>query len=93
MPCRDLENVLAPPVALVAKLDVRDQWRRIYANRTEKGLTERTYDADGNLKQTRIREDAGLLKAQMMAVDDEFGPDRGKDSQVNIVVVQSREGW
>ena len=78
----------------VAELEVRDQWRRIYADRTKAGLTERTYDADGNLKHTRIREDAALLKMQMMAVDpDMYNAERRKDSNVTIVVVQSREGW
>ena len=78
----------------VAELEVRDQWRRIYADRTKKGLTERTYDADGNLKHTRIREDASLLKMQMMAVDPEtYNPERSKDTNVNIVVVQNKEGW
>ena len=78
----------------VAELEVRDQWRRIYADRTKTGLTERTYDADGNLKHTRIREDAALLKMQMMAVDPEtYNPERSKDSNANIVIVQSKEGW
>ena len=78
----------------VAELEVRDQWRRIYADRTKTGLTERTYDADGNLKHTRIREDAALLKMQMMAVDPEtYNPERSKDTNVSIVVVQSKEGW
>lgn len=78
----------------VAEQEVRDQWRRIYADRTKTGLTERMYDADGNLKHTRIREDAALLKMQMMAVDPEtYNPERSKDTNVNIVVVQSKEGW
>ena len=78
----------------VAELEVRDQWRRIYADRTKTGLTERTYDSDGNLKHTRIREDAALLKMQMMAVDpDMYNAERRKDSSVTIVVVQGREGW
>ena len=78
----------------VAELEVRDQWRRIYADRTRAGLTERTYDADGNLKRTRIREDAALLKMQMMAVDPEtYNPERSKHSNVNIMVVQNKEGW
>ena len=51
----------------VAKRDVLDQWRAIYADRTENGLTERMYDAEGNLKHTRIRQSEGLLKAQMVA--------------------------
>ena len=66
----------------------------IYADRTKKGLTERTYDADGNLKHTRIREDAALLKMQLMAVDPEmYNPERRNDTNVIINVVQSKEGW
>ena len=77
----------------VAELEVRDQWRRIYADRTKTGLTERTYDADGNLKHTRIREDAALLKMQMMAVDPEmYNAERSRDTNVIINVVQSKEG-
>ncbi len=77
----------------VAELEVRDQWRRIYADRTKTGLTERTYDADGNLKHTRIREDAALLKMQMMAVDPEmYNPERRNDTNVIINVVQAKEG-
>ena len=52
------------------------------------------YDADGNLKHRRIRQDASLLKMQLMAVDpDTFSPERSKHSNVNIVVVQNKEGW
>ena len=39
----------------VAERDVLDQWRHIYVERTEHGVTERTYDAEGNLKQTCLR--------------------------------------
>ena len=77
----------------VAELEVRDQWRRIYADRTKTGLTERTFDADGNLKHTRIREDAALLKMQMMAVDpDTYNPEKSTGSNVTIVVTQVKEG-
>ena len=78
----------------VAELEVRDQWRRIYADRTKTGLKERMYDADGNLKHTRIREDAALLKMQMMAVDpDTFVPERNNNTNVIINVIQAKEGW
>ena len=57
-------------------------------------ILETGKDADGNLKYRKIRQDAALLKMQMMAVDpDTFSPERRRDSHVNIVVVQQREGW
>ena len=76
----------------VAQCEVKDRWRRIYSDKTKNGLTERMYDADGNLKHTRIREDAGLLKAQLIAVDpDTYSPDRSKNSDVIITIVQNQE--
>ena len=76
----------------VAEREVADEWRRIYAERTKNGLKEWMYDADGNLKHTRIREDAGLLKMQMMAVDpDTYNPERSKNSDVIITIVQTQE--
>ena len=54
---------------------------------------ERTYDADNNLKQLRVRQDAGLIKGLMMSVDEEFAPDRGKGSgNVVIIVERPKEG-
>ena len=79
----------------VARLDVLDQWRDFYADVTTKGLEERTYGADGKLKQLRIRQDAGLIKGLMMSVDDEFAPDRDKGSG-NVVIILNHTnegGW
>ncbi len=77
----------------VARMEVRDRWRRICSDRTERGLTERTYDADGSLKQTRVREDAALLKMQMQAVDPEmYNPEKSTGSSVTIIVHSRKEG-
>ena len=77
-----------------AQREAKDQWHAILKDRVDNGLEELLYDGDGNLKHRRIRQDASLLKMQMMAVDPEtYNPERSKDSNVNIVVVQSREGW
>jgi len=89
-----LKNMAGYPEAFeLAKRDVVDQWRRLYSEVTEKGLREQMYDAKGELKHTRYRQDAALLKAHMTNIDPEFAPDRDKSTTVNIVVVQSKEGW
>ena len=76
----------------VAEREVRDHWRRHFAKKAKDGLIERMYDADGNIKHTRIREDAALLKMHMMAVDPEmYSPEKSRDSNVNIVVVMVDE--
>ncbi len=77
----------------VAEREVRDHWRRHFTDKAKNGLIERMYDADGNLKHTRIREDAALLKMQMMAVDPErYNPDRSRDNNVVIILNHTNEG-
>ena len=46
----------------VAELDALDHWRHLYADRTENGLKEEEFDADGNLKRIRIRQSEGLSR-------------------------------
>ena len=80
-------------MACVARMEVRDRWRRICSDRTKLGLTERTYDSDGTLKQTRVREDAALLKMQMQAVDPEmYNPEKSTGNNVTIIVQSRKEG-
>ena len=88
-----LKNTPGYPEAFeYAQREAKDEWHAILKDRVENGLEERMYDADGNLKHRRIRQDAALLKMQMMAVDPEtFNPDRSKDSNVEIVIVQKQE--
>ena len=82
-----------PAVFEVAELDVKDQWADLYADVTENGLKEHTFDGDGNLKQLRVRQDAGLLKAKMQSVDPDFAPDRDRHSgNVVIILNRTREG-
>ncbi len=90
-----LKNMPGYPEAFEhAQREAKDQWHGILKDRVDNGLEELMYDADGNLKYRKIRQDAALLKMQMMAVDpDTSSPERRKDSHVNIVVVQQREGW
>ena len=77
-----------------AQREAKDQWHVILKDRVDNGLEELMYDADGNLKYRRIRQDASLLKMQMMAVDPEtYNPERRNDTNVIINVVQSKEGW
>ena len=81
-----------PELFEVVELDTLDHLRDLYADRVENGLKEMEYDADGNLKRTRIRQSEGLLKALMIAKDPEFTPDKsGTNIQINIV--QKKEGW
>ena len=75
-----------------AKVEVKYMWRHYFAKKAKNGLEERMYNADGTLKYRRNREDAGLLKAHLMAIDPElYNPDRGKNSNVVINIVQQQE--
>ena len=75
-----------------AQREAKDQWHAILKDRVDNGLEEKLYDADGNLRHRRIRQDASLLKMQMMAVDpDTFNPERRRDSNVVINVIQNQE--
>ena len=76
----------------VAERDVLDQLRDTFADRVENGLTELEYDGEGKLKRTRIRQDAGLLKAQMIARDPDFSADKGRNTNVVIVLNHTNEG-
>ncbi len=77
----------------VAQREVVDHWRRHLADKAKNGLVERMYDADGNLKHTRIREDAALLKMHMMAVDPEmYNPEKSRDNNVVIILNERVEG-
>ena len=90
-----LKNVPGYPEAFeYAQREAKDQWHAILKDRVDNGLEERLYDADGNLKHRRIRQDASLLKMQMIAVDPEtFVPERNNNANVIINVVQAKEGW
>ena len=89
-----LEKMPGYPEAFeYAQREAKDQWHAILKDRVNNGLEERLYDADGNLKHRRIRQDAALLKMQMMAVDpDTFAPERSKNSNVVIVLNETKEG-
>ena len=77
----------------VAEREVKDRWNRHFADKTMNGLKEVMYDSEGNVKHTRIREDAALLKMKMMAVDPEtYNPEKSTGSNVTIVVTQVKEG-
>ena len=77
----------------VAKRVVVDQWHRHFVDKVRNGLKEVMLDADGNLKHTRIREDAALLKMHMMAVYPEmYNPDKSSDNNVTIVLRSVNEG-
>ena len=84
-----------PEVFEVARLDVVDQWRDFYADLAENGLAERTFDADGKLERTRVRQDAATAKAQLMSLDPDFAPDRdrGSDNVVIILNHTNEGGW
>ncbi len=90
-----LKNVPGYPEAFEhAQREAKDQWHGILKDRVDNGLEELMYDADGNLKYRKIRQDAALLKMQMMAVDpDTFVPERNNNTNVIINVVQAKEGW
>ena len=78
-----------------ARLDVRDQWRDVYADLAENGLKEWTYGEDGKLKQLRIRQDAATAKAQLMSLDPDFAPDKS-DGGTNVVIILNHTnegGW
>jgi len=76
-----------------AQREAKDQWHVILKDRVDNGLEELMYDADGNLKYRRIRQDASLLKMQMMAVDPGmYNAERSRDTNVIINVVQAKEG-
>ena len=79
----------------VARLDVVDQWRDVYADLAENGLKEWTYDEDGKLKQTRIRQDAATAKAQLMSIDPDFAPDRDKGTGIITIILNhtNEGGW
>ena len=49
----------------VAELDALDHWRDLYADRTENGLKEEEFDADGNLKRIRIRQSEYIHKGTL----------------------------
>ena len=77
----------------VAIRQVKDRWNRHLTEKTMNGLKEVMYDSEGNVKHTRIREDAALLKMKMMAVDpDTYNPEKSTGSNVTIVVKQVKEG-
>ena len=81
-----------PEAFAIAHQLVADYWNWFLDERVEKGLREQVFDADGNLKHTRFREDASLLKMRLMAVDpDTYNPERRKDSDVIINVIQNQE--
>ncbi len=88
-----LKNMPGYPEAFeYAQREAKDQWHAILKERVDNGLEELLYDGDGNLKHRRIRQDGALLKMQMMAVDpDTFNPDRSKNSDVTINILQKQE--
>ena len=79
-----LKNMPGYPEAFeYAQREAKDQWHAILKDRVDNGLEERLFDSDGNLKHRRIRQDAALLKMQMMAVDpDTFVPERNNNTNV-----------
>ena len=80
-----------PELFEIAERDVLDWWRDHFADKIKDGLKECTYDAEGSLKQTRVRESEGLLKALMVAKDPDFTPDKGKHEGVTIIINQTQE--
>ena len=81
-----------PEAFAIAHRVVADYWNWFLNERVEKGLREQVFDADGNLKHTRFRQDASLLKMRLMAVDPEtYNPERGEHSNVIIEIVQIQE--
>ena len=88
-----MERVEGYPEAFeIAKIDVVDQWREIYSETTQRGLREELYDKDGNLKHTRYRQDAGLLKTLLTNIDPEFSVDGDRAKTIVVVVNRTNEG-
>ena len=78
----------------VAHRDVQDQADSALDELCERGLREQMFDADGNLKHTRLRQDAGLVKMRMMALNpDKYNPDRAGGSGGVTIVVSQRQEW
>lgn len=78
----------------VADREVNDRLDSYLVDKTMDGLREVMYDADGNLRHTRIREDAGLIKMLLASKNPEtYNPEKSTGGNVTIVLKHVQEGW
>ncbi len=80
----------------VALQDVRDQEfdRLGQDNEPGGGLKEVMYDGENRIKYTRFRQSEGLRKMRLMALDpDRYADQSRTGTQVQINIVQKKEGW
>jgi hypothetical protein len=72
---------------------VNARWEAVAEARTLQGFTERTYDAEGELRQTRVREDPATLARVLAArMPERYGQDRGSNVNVTVLINDVMEG-
>ncbi len=79
----------------IALQNVRDQeFDKLGEDNEAGGIKEVMYDGDGILKYTRYRQSEQLRKMRLLALDPErYAGEKQTGTQINIVVVQQKEGW
>ncbi len=78
----------------IALQEVRDQEFDRLGEDNELGIKEVMYGPEGDLKYTRYRQSEQLRKMRLVSLDpDRYATEKHSGTNINIVIVQKKEGW
>ncbi len=72
--------------------EVRARWQPVAEHKALHGFEDLLYDAEGDLKDRRVREDSSFLRALLASIDPEhWGSRTEQDSNITVVIVDVAE--